>query len=44
MGADSSPEEACGALAVEQNHEIVKEYQPPNVYGIFEAFNRGLGY
>jgi hypothetical protein len=30
MGADSSPEEACGALAVERNHKIVKEYQPPN--------------
>jgi hypothetical protein len=29
MGADNSPEETYGALAVEQNHEIVKEYQPP---------------
>jgi hypothetical protein len=29
MGADNSPEEAYGALAVERNHEIVKEYQPP---------------
>jgi hypothetical protein len=31
MEADSSPGEACGALAVERNYEIVKEYQPPNV-------------
>jgi hypothetical protein len=44
MGADSSPEEACGALVVERNHEVVKEYQPPNVVWDFEAFNRGLGY